>query len=86
MVAGVGLAVFPLNGLDGEELVLAPCGLSALACAGVLSLLVPWLLTPYRQWDRTLRALSVMMIVAAVVRTGQNGCGGRTATAVARRI
>ncbi|MFG3341284.1 hypothetical protein [Glycomyces sp. NPDC048151] len=70
LMAAVSLALFLLTGVDGEALIPLVYGTAALSCAGVLAFLVPWLLTPYRQWDRTLSGISVMVAVAALLALG----------------
>ncbi|MFB9658437.1 hypothetical protein ACFQS3_19555 [Glycomyces mayteni] len=70
LMAGVTLALVMLTGIDAEALLpIAYIG-SGLACVAVLGFLVPWALTPYRQWDRTLCGISVMMMVCAVLALG----------------
>ncbi|MEU6246539.1 hypothetical protein [Glycomyces sp. NPDC047010] len=70
LMAGVALALAMLSIPDAEVLLpIAYIG-SALTCVAVLGFLVPWALTPYRQWDRTLCGISVMMMAAAVLSLG----------------
>lgn len=66
LMAMVLLAVVLLAGVDGEALVPVVYAGGFTACAGIVAFFVPWLLTPYRQWDRTLCGISVMAAVAAV--------------------
>jgi cation transport ATPase len=70
LMAAVSLALFLLAGVDGEALVALVYSCATLSCAGVLGFFVPWLLTPYRQWDRTLSGISVMVAVAALLALG----------------
>lgn len=70
LTAGVALAAFMLVGTDSEALLPVVWSGSALACVAVLGFFVPWALTPYRQWDRTLCGISVMMGVVALLSLG----------------
>ncbi|MEU5871729.1 hypothetical protein AB0A73_09235 [Glycomyces sp. NPDC047369] len=70
LMGGVALAIVMLAGVEPEALLpIAYIG-AALACIAVLGFFVPWALTPYRQWDRTLCGIAVMMMVAAVLALG----------------
>lgn len=68
LMVAVGLGILMLaGGIEDEALltvVWAGVGLSACALLGFF---VPWLLTPYRQWDRTLHGIAVMILVIAAV-------------------
>ena len=70
LMAAVTLALVLLAGVDGEALLPAVWAGAVLSCAGVLGFFVPWVLTPYRQWDRTLSGIAVMTIVIAVISLG----------------
>lgn len=70
LMAGIALATFVLAGTDSEALLPVVWAGSALACVAVLGFFVPWALTPYRQWDRTLCGISVMMGVVALLSLG----------------
>jgi hypothetical protein len=70
LMAAVALALFLLTGVDGEALIPLVYGGAGLACVGVLGFLVPWALTPFRQWDRTLSGVSVMVAVLALLAFG----------------
>lgn len=70
LMAGIALAAFMLVGTDSEALLPVAWSGSALACVAVLGFFVPWALTPYRQWDRTLCGISVMMGVVALLSLG----------------
>jgi len=71
LMAAVALALFMLTGAINNEalppVLWAGVGLS---CIGVLGFFVPWALTPYRQWDRTLCGVSVMVAVLALLSLG----------------
>ncbi|MEV3936811.1 hypothetical protein AB0K52_12645 [Glycomyces sp. NPDC049804] len=71
LCAAVSLGIVMLTGaIDNEALLpVAWAGTGLSACA-VLGLLVPWLLTPYRQWDRTMHGITVMIIVIATLSLG----------------
>jgi hypothetical protein len=71
LCATVALGIFMLTGaIDNEALLpVAWAGTGLSACA-VLGLFVPWLLTPYRQWDRTLHGITVMILVIATLSLG----------------
>lgn len=71
LCAAVALGLVMLTGaLDNEALLpVAWVGAGLSACA-VLGFFVPWLLTPYRQWDRTLNGIAVMVIVIATLSLG----------------
>ncbi|GAA1673183.1 hypothetical protein GCM10009830_19340 [Glycomyces endophyticus] len=66
LIAAVGTGFVMLaGGADGEALLPVAWVGAILSCYTVLSMLIPWLLTPYRQWDRTLVGITVMVAVAA---------------------
>ncbi|THV29524.1 hypothetical protein [Glycomyces paridis] len=65
LMAAVLMGIATLAGVDGEALPVLVFACSGLGCAAVAGFFVPWLLTPYRQWDRTLCGLSVMIAVSA---------------------
>ena len=71
LMVAVGLGFLMLaGGIEDEALptvVRAGAGLSGCALLGFF---VPWLLTPYRQWDRTLNGIAVMVIVIATLSLG----------------
>ncbi|WP_026930070.1 hypothetical protein [Glycomyces tenuis] len=71
LMAAVTLALILLTGaIDNEALLPVVWAGAALSAYAVVGRLVPWLLTPYRQWDRTLFGLAVMVSVIAVVSLG----------------
>ncbi|MCD0447269.1 hypothetical protein LO763_27005 [Glycomyces sp. A-F 0318] len=70
LMAAVALGLFMIAGVDGEALLPVVCAGAGLGGVAVLGWLVPWALTPYRQWDRTLCGVSVMMTVIAAVSLG----------------
>ncbi|RRR96425.1 hypothetical protein [Glycomyces terrestris] len=71
LCAAVALGILMLTGaVDNEALLpVAWAGAGLSACA-VLGFFVPWLLTPYRQWDRTLNGITVMIVVIATLSLG----------------
>lgn len=81
-VFGVAFTVFSLcaaitlglvmltGGIDNEALLpVAWAGAGLSACA-LLGFFVPWALTPYRQWDRTLSGIAVMIAAVATLSLG----------------
>ncbi|SDE15850.1 hypothetical protein [Glycomyces harbinensis] len=70
LMAAVTLGLCLVTGVDGVALVPIVYVGTAFGCAVVAGLYVPWALTPYRQWDRTLCGISVMIAVIAVVSIG----------------
>jgi cation transport ATPase len=71
LIAAVGLGILLIAGVtEGEFPVFATYIGAGLGCVVVAGFFVPWALTPYRQWDRTLCGISVMMAVVAVVSLG----------------
>lgn len=69
LMAAVLLATITMTGTDDEVLFPIVYASAGLSCVAMLGWYVPWALTPYRQWDRTLSGIAVMMIVAASVST-----------------
>ncbi|MCD0447161.1 hypothetical protein LO763_26440 [Glycomyces sp. A-F 0318] len=71
LCAAVALGFIMLTGaIDNEALLpVAWAGAGLSACA-VLGFFVPWALTPYRQWDRTLNGIAVMITVIATLSLG----------------
>lgn len=71
LCAAVALGLIMLTGgIDDEALLpVAWAGAGLSACA-ILGFFVPWALTPYRQWDRTLNGIAVMIIVIATLSLG----------------
>ncbi|GAA2263071.1 hypothetical protein GCM10009853_015260 [Glycomyces scopariae] len=71
LCAAVALGIFMLTGaIDNEALLpVAWAGAGLSACA-VLGFFVPWLLTPHRQWNRTLHGIAVMILVIATLSLG----------------
>lgn len=70
LIAAVLMGLCLITGVDGVALMPIVYAGSGLGCAVVAGFFVPWALTPYRQWDRTLCGISVMMAVVAVVSIG----------------
>ncbi|MFC3490966.1 hypothetical protein [Glycomyces rhizosphaerae] len=71
LCAAVALGLIMLTGgIDNEALLpVAWVGAGLSACA-ILGFFVPWALTPYRQWDRSLNGIAVMIIVIATLSLG----------------
>jgi hypothetical protein len=71
LCAAVALGLIMLTGgIDDEALLpVAWAGAGLSACA-ILGFFVPWALTPYRQWDRTLNGIAVMIIAIATLSLG----------------
>jgi hypothetical protein len=71
LCAAVALGLIMLTGgIDNEALLpVAWAGAGLSACA-ILGFFVPWTLTPYRQWDRTLNGITVMVLVIATLSLG----------------
>ncbi|GAA2136578.1 hypothetical protein GALLR39Z86_39330 [Glycomyces algeriensis] len=71
LCAAVALGLIMLTGgIDNEALLpVAWIGAGLSACA-ILGFFVPWALTPYRQWDRTLNGIAVMVLVIATLALG----------------
>ncbi|GIG70533.1 hypothetical protein [Phytomonospora endophytica] len=71
LIASVGLGIFMLTGaVDNEALFPVVWVGVGLSCGALLGFFVPWVLTPYRQWDRTLHGIAVMTIVIAALSLG----------------
>lgn len=71
LMAAVGLGfVMVTGGLDTEALVPVVWVGAGLSCCALLGFFVPWVLTPYRQWDRTLHGIAVMIAVVAAASLG----------------
>ncbi|MEV0646396.1 hypothetical protein AB0I28_14145 [Phytomonospora sp. NPDC050363] len=71
LIAAVGLGIFMLTGaIDNEALLPVVWVGAGLSCCALLGFFMPWVLTPYRQWDRTLNGIAVMTIVIAVLSLG----------------
>jgi hypothetical protein len=71
LCAAVALGIVMLTGgIDNEALLpVAWVGAGLAACA-ILGFFVPWALTTYRQWDRTLNGIAVMILVIATLSLG----------------
>lgn len=71
LCASVALGLIMLTGAidDAALLPVAWAGAGISACA-VLGFFVPWALTPYRQWDRTLNGVAVMITAIATLSLG----------------
>jgi apolipoprotein N-acyltransferase len=71
LCAAVALGLIMLTGaVDNAALLpVAWAGAGLSACA-ILGFFVPWVLTPYRQWDRTLNGIAVMIVVIAALSLG----------------
>jgi hypothetical protein len=70
LLAAVLLGISLAAGVDGEGLVPLVYACSGLGCLAVVGFYVPWALTPYRQWDRSLCGISAMFAVVAAVSIG----------------
>lgn len=71
LLVAVGLGIFMIaGGIADEALPVVVWVGVGLSCCALLGFFVPWLLTPYRQWDRTLHGIAVMIGVIAVVSLG----------------
>jgi uncharacterized membrane protein len=71
LMVAVGLGFLMLAGgiEDGALPTVVRAGAGLSGCA-LLGFFVPWLLTPYRQWDRTLNGIAVMILAIAAVSLG----------------
>lgn len=71
LMAAVGLGFLMLaGGIQDEALLTVVWAGVGLSCCAPLGFFVPWLLTPYRQWDRTLNGIAVMTIAIAALSLG----------------
>jgi len=71
LLAAVGLGFVMLTGgLDNEALLPVAWVGAGLSCCALLGFFLPWAVTPYRQWDRTLNGIAVMIAVVAAVSLG----------------
>lgn len=71
LCAAVALGIVMLTGgIDNEALLPVSWAGAGLSACAVLGFFVPWALTPYRQWDRTLNGIAVMVIVIATLSLG----------------
>lgn len=71
LCAAVALGLVMLTGgIDNEALLPVAWVGSGLSACAILGFFVPWALTPYRQWDRTLNGITVMVLVIATLSLG----------------
>ena len=71
LLVAVGLGIVMLTGgLDNEALLPVAWVGAGLSCCALLGFFLPWVLTPYRQWDRTLSGIAVMIVVVAAASLG----------------
>jgi hypothetical protein len=71
LCAAVALGLLMLTGgIDNKALLPVTWVGAALSACAILGFFVPWVLTPYRQWDRTLNGIAVMITVIATLSLG----------------
>jgi hypothetical protein len=71
LIVAVGMAFIMLaGGIDNEALLPVAWVGAGLSCCALLGYFTPWALTPYRQWDRTLNGIAVMILVVAAASLG----------------
>lgn len=71
LIVAVGMAFIMLaGGIDTEALLPVAWVGAGLSCCTLLGYFTPWALTPYRQWDRTLNGIAVMILVVAAASLG----------------